>query len=225
MHVLLIEDDRRLAAGILKNLRDEQIVVDSAFDGIEGEHLALVSQFDVILLDIRLPRQDGWATCENLRRKGCSTPILMLTAQTDIDDRIRGLDTGADDYLTKPFHIGELLARMRALVRRRQANRANVLEIGGVRLDMSNRQVFREGRRIDLTSKEFSLLELLMLNEGRIVTRERIIESLWDMNFDPQSNIVEAFIKLLRRKVDRGFSMQMIQTVRGAGYTFGESKD
>ena len=201
----------------------ERFVVDAASDGIEGEHLALVNRYDAILLDIRLPSQDGWTTCAHLRRQGCTTPILMLTAQSEVSDKIRGLDAGADDYLTKPFHIGELVVRVRALVRRQVGNRANILEIAGVTLDMTNHRTTRDGQEILLSSKEFALLELFMLNPGKVITRERIMESLWDMNFDPRSNIVEAFIKLLRQKIDRGFPKPLIHTVRGVGYIFPET--
>ncbi len=223
MHVLLVEDDQKLATGIVKNLAAEQFIIEAASDGIEGEHMAMVNRYDAILLDIRLPKQDGWETCARLRRQGCTTPILMLTAQADVSDKIRGLNTGADDYLTKPFHMGELVARIRALVRRQIGNRANILEIAGVTLDMTSHRATRNGLEISLTNKEFALLELFMLNPGKVITRERIMESLWDMNFDPRSNIVEAFIKLLRQKMDKGFSKPLIHTMRGTGYVFSET--
>lgn len=222
MRILLVEDDRQAADAIAKSLRAEGYAVDIAPDGVIGEELAKVNDNDLIILDLMLPRQDGWTTCAHLRRDKISTPILMLTALDDVSDRIRGLDSGADDYLPKPFHTGELLARIRSLTRRRTEVRSTIVEKYGLRLDLGTHRAFRDEREISLTSKEFSLLELLMMNADKIVSRETISEHLWDMNFEPRSNVIESFVKYLRQKVDRGFPHPLIHTVRGAGYIFAE---
>jgi DNA-binding response OmpR family regulator len=224
MRVLLIEDDPKIASSISKWLRTESYAVDVAADGRKGEELGKTSDYDLIILDIMLPRQDGWTTCTHLRADGVLTPILMLTALGDVSDRIRGLDQGADDYMVKPFHSGELLARVRSLVRRRTEVRSSIVEKFGIRLDLSTHRAQREGRDVLLTAKEFALLELFMMNPGRILTRTVISEHLWDMNFDPQSNVVESFVKFLRKKIDRGFSTPLIHTIRGSGYMFSEEK-
>jgi len=169
-----------------------------------------------------LPRQDGWKTCAHIRRAGILTPILMLTALDSIDNRIAGLDLGADDYLPKPFHIRELLARIRSLARRRSEVRSAVIERFGIRLDLSARRAWRDGNEIPLTAKEFALLELLMMNPDKVLTRETISEHLWDMNFEPKSNVIESFVKFLRQKIDRGYNARLIHTVRGAGYRFSD---
>lgn len=222
MRILLIEDDKRVAAAVSKNLRAESLAVDIAPDGAAGERLAHINEYDVIILDIMLPAQDGWTTCEHLRRDKLLTPILMLTALADVDDRIHGLDHGADDYLTKPFHFGELLARIRALARRRTEVRTTVVEKYGLRLDLNTHKAFREEREIMLTAKEFSLLEFFMLHAEKILSREVISEHVWDMNFEPRSNVIESFIKFLRQKIDKDFAKPLIHTVRGAGYIFSD---
>ena len=222
MHILLIEDDRKIASAVAKHLRAEGYAVDVAADGVVGEEMASVNDNDVIILDVMLPRQDGWITCARIRRAGILTPILMLTALDNVDDRIAGLDIGADDYLTKPFHYGELLARIRSLSRRRTEVRSAVTERFGLRLDLSARRAWRDGKEISLTAKEFSLLELFMMNPDKILTRETISEHLWDMNFEPRSNVIESFVKFLRQKVDRDFGSPLIRTVRGAGYRFSD---
>jgi DNA-binding response OmpR family regulator len=225
MRILLIEDDSKLSASIAKHLRAESFAVDIAGDGKRGEEFAHVNEYDVILLDIMLPHQDGWTTCKNLRRAHVLTPILMLTALDDVDDKIRGLDSGADDYLPKPFHIGELLARIRALARRRTEVRTTDIFHFGLRLDIATHRAYRDGKEIVLTSKEFALLELFMMNPGKILSRETISEHLWDMNFEPRSNIIESFVRFLRQKIDKGFDTSLIQTVRGAGYIFSDEKE
>jgi DNA-binding response OmpR family regulator len=224
MRVLLIEDDKKIASALSKNLRAEGYAVDVAYDGIRGEELAKINDNDVIILDLMLPRQDGWTTCRNLRQEKIMTPILMLTALDDVNDRIRGLDGGADDYLAKPFHFGELVARIRSLLRRGTEVRTTTIERFGLRLDMNTHKAFREGREISLTTKEFALLELFMMNSGKILSREMISEHLWDMNFEPRSNVIESFIKFLRQKVDKGFDSQRIHTVRGSGYMFSDTE-
>jgi two-component system copper resistance phosphate regulon response regulator CusR len=224
MRVLLIEDDNKIAASISRWLRSESFAVDLAADGVAGEELARVNDYDLIILDIMLPKQDGWQTCTHLRKDGIQTPILMLTALGDVTDKIRGLDQGADDYLAKPFYSGELLARIRSLTRRRSEVRTALLENFGVRLNLNTHKAAREGREVTLTAKEFALLHLFMINPGRILTREVISEHLWDMNFDPKSNVLESFIKFLRQKIDRGFDKPLIHTIRGSGYMFSDTE-
>ena len=220
MRVLLVEDDKKISAALSKGLKAEGYAVDNAFDGAKGEELALVNNYDLIILDIILPKQDGWQTCANLRSKKNLSPILMLTALDDVSDKIKGLDSGADDYLAKPFHLGELLARMRALLRRGKEVKSAVLEEFGLKLDLNTHTASREGKEIQLSTKEFALLELFMMNPNKILTREVISEHLWDMNFDPRSNVIESFIKFLRQKIDKEFDKPLIHTVRGAGYIF-----
>lgn len=222
MRVLLIEDGFRIAAALAKSLRAESFAVDIAPDGLKGEELASTNTYDAIILDILLPKQDGWQTCRNLRRKGILTPVLMLTALDEVGDRIKGLDTGADDYLAKPFHFGELLARLRSLMRRHSAVRSAVLERFGLQLDLNTRKASRAGVEIALSAKEFALLELFMMNPEKVISREAMMAHLWDMNFAPKSNVVESFVKFLRQKVDRDFEPPLIHTVRGAGYVFSE---
>jgi two-component system, OmpR family, copper resistance phosphate regulon response regulator CusR len=217
MRILLIEDDVRLSAAVTKNLKAEGFAVDTALNGIKGEELAQINDYDVILLDILMPHQDGWTTCKNLRAAHVMTPILMLTALDDVDDKIRGLNSGADDYLAKPYHLGELLARIRSLARRKTDIRTATLERYGVRLDTARHTASRDGKDVFLSAKEFALLELFMMHGGKIVSREMIIEHLWDMNFNPRSNVIESFVRLLRKKIDRGFRPPLIHTSRGAG--------
>jgi two-component system OmpR family response regulator len=224
MKLLLIEDDRTLAASLTKNLKAESFVVDHAFDGIDGEELASISNYDCILLDIRLPKQDGIVTCKHLRKQGILIPILMLTALDDVTDKVRGLDSGADDYLTKPFSVAELAARIRALSRRQPLERSTVIERHGVVLDPAAHSVRRDGIAIPLGPREFAFLELLITRCGRIVSRDTIMEQLWDMNADPCSNVIDAQIKLLRRKIDKGFPFPLIHTIRGFGYRFGPER-
>lgn len=224
MRILLIEDDKKIASAVSKNLRAEGYAVDIAYDGVKGEELALVSDNDLIILDVLLPLQDGWTTCVNLRKQKVLTPIIMLTALQEVNDKIRGLDCGADDYLAKPFHFGELLARIRSLVRRKSEVRSTVIEKFGLTLNVTTHKAFRDGREIFLTSKEYALLELFMMNPGRILSRETISEHVWDMNFEPRSNVIESFVKFLRQKVDKGFRTRLIHTVRGSGYIFSDTE-
>jgi two-component system, OmpR family, copper resistance phosphate regulon response regulator CusR len=224
MRILVIEDDRKIAAALKKGLKGEGFAVDVAADGAIGEELAQTNDYDVIILDIMLPKQDGWETCKNLRKMANMTPILMLTALDDVSDRIRGLNEGADDYLAKPFHFGELLARIRSLIRRHTRVRSTIVEKFGLVLDLDTHKVNREGQEISLTGKEFALLELFMMHAGKILSRQVISEHLWDMNFDPKSNVIESFVKYLRQKIDKGFSKQLIHTIRGAGYIFSDKE-
>lgn len=222
MRILVIEDDKKIASAISKNLKAESFAVDIASDGSEGEFQAKTNDYDVIILDLMLPGQDGWTTCGNLRNDGILTPILMLTALDDVSDKIRGLNSGADDYLTKPFHTGELIARIRSLARRHTDVRSTNIERFGLVLDIDSHKAIRSGVEIMLTAKEFALLELFMHNPNRIISREEISEHLWDINFDPKSNVIDSFVRYLRQKIDKGFECQLIHTARGAGYIFSE---
>ncbi len=222
MRILIIEDDKKISAGLKKGLAAETYAVDLSPNGEEGERLAKVNSYDAIILDIMLPKQDGLTTCENLRRSGVNTPILMLTALGEVTDKIKGLDYGADDYLTKPFHFGELLARLRVIIRRNSEVKSSKISIYGIELDTSTHLAYRKGKEIKLSSKEFSLLELFMMNPGKILSREFISEHIWDMNFDPKSNVIESFIKFLRQKIDKEFDKPLIHTVRGSGYIFSQ---
>ena len=222
MRVLLIEDDRKFSAALLKSLRAASFAVDAAADGMSGEETAFSNDYDVIILDVIMPRQDGWQTCRNLRKSGVQTPILMLTALDDVQDKIKGLDFGADDYLTKPFNIDELIARLRSLIRRNSVSKSTQIDLYGLSLDQKTRSARREGREIRLTAKEYALLEYFMLNPETVLSREQISEHVWDMNFEPRSNVIEASVKYLRQKIDKGFDKPLILTVRGSGYMFSE---
>lgn len=224
MRILLIEDDKQISMSLSKSLKAEGYAVDLAFDGLNGESLAKTSDYDVIILDIMLPKQDGWTTCKNLRNNNITSPIIMLTALDDVADKINGLDCGADDYLAKPFHFGELMARLRSLSRRKTEVKTAFIDQYGLRLNLNTHQAFREGKEIKLTTKEFALLELFMMKSDKIISRETISEHLWDMNFEPKSNIIESFIKFLRQKIDKGFAQPLIHTIRGAGYIFSNRK-
>ncbi|MDE3057884.1 MAG: response regulator transcription factor [Bacteroidota bacterium] len=225
MRVLLVEDDTKISSALARGLKTEAYAVDVAGDGKTGEELAKINEYDIIILDIMLPKQDGWETCTKLRKDNITTPILMLTALDDVSDRIKGLDTGADDYLPKPFHFRELLARIRALTRRRTESRSAVLELFGVTLDVNTHTAQRDGKTIRLSAKEFALLELFIMNPNKILSRETISEHVWDMNFDPHSNVIEAFVKFLRQKIDKDFPTRLIRTVRGSGYIFTDNKE
>jgi DNA-binding response OmpR family regulator len=225
MRILIIDDDPKLAVSLAKHLRSERFAVDIAATGKRGQELALVNEYDIILLDIRLPDQNGWITCANLRREGLLTPILMLTALDDVQDKIQGLDAGADDYLPKPFHIGELLARIRALTRRKTETKSSLIEKYDLRLDRTTFVVTRNNKKITLSAKEFAMLELFMMHPGKILSRETISEHVWDMNFEPRSNVIESFIRFLRQKIDQGNKQSLIRTIRGVGYMFTDGKN
>lgn len=219
MRILVVEDDRAIASVLERSLKEESYAVDVASDGIEGEWLAMENNYDCIILDVMLPRKDGFAVLSTLRSSGIETPVLMLTAKDQTQDKIHGLDKGADDYLTKPFSLDELFARVRALLRRKQNDYVGtVMEVGHLKIDPSRREVTRAGQKIDLTTKEYSLLEYLARNAGTVVTRNQLSEHVWDMNFEPNSNVVDVYIGYLRSKIDKGFDDAMIRTVRGHGY-------
>jgi heavy metal response regulator len=219
MRILLIEDDPRTASFIIKGLKQEGFAVDHAADGEEGLHLALQNPFDAAVIDIMLPKLDGLTLIERLRQQKFTTPIIVLSARSSVEDRIKGLHVGADDYLMKPFAFSELLARIQALLRRAtKQTEATVLTVEDLRMDLVRRKVFRAEKEIELQPKEFALLEYLMRNPGRVISKTMIMEHVWDYNFDPQTNVVEARICKLRDKVDRGFARNLIRTIRGVGY-------
>jgi len=218
MRVLLVEDEPRVAGFIAKGLREQTYAVDIARDGEEAVYYAGVNQYDLVILDVMLPVKDGYAVCRELRGSGIRTPILMLTARDAVDDRVRGLDCGADDYLTKPFDFKELLARLRALSRRTAEIRPELIRVGDLALNTANHAVTRSGKSISLTAKEYALLEFLMLNQDRIVGREQIAQHVWDENFDPFSNIIDVYVRRLRTKIDVGFERPLLHTRRGEGY-------
>lgn len=223
MYVLLVEDERRLSQLVRRVLEEEGHTVDAAFDGEEGLTMALDGSHDVIVLDIMLPEMNGVEVCRSLRRQKMDTPILLLTALDSVEDKVRGLDAGADDYLPKPFAFQELLARVRALGRRKvQGRESSQLAVDDVTLDLRRRRVQRAGKAIDLSPKEFSLLEYLMRNEGRVVTRTQILDHLWGYDHDSESNLVDVYVAYLRRKLDKGHEKPLIRTVRGIGYALGD---
>jgi heavy metal response regulator len=215
---LLVEDEPRVAGFIAKGLREQAYAVDIARDGEEALYYAGVNEYDLVILDVMLPVKNGYDVCREIRRSGARTPILMLTARDAVEDRIHGLDSGADDYLTKPFDFQELLARMRALLRRSAEIRPEVIHAADLTLDTASHTAVRAGKPISLTTKEYALLEFLMLNQNRVVNREQIAQHVWDENFDPFSNIIDVYVRRLRAKVDEGFERPLIHTRRGAGY-------
>jgi DNA-binding response OmpR family regulator len=218
MRILVVEDSRRLAGIIKRGLLGEGYAVDNAYDGEEAEYMAETTPFDVIVLDIMLPKKDGIAVCRNLRAKGVNIPILMLTAKDSVEDRVTGLDSGADDYLVKPFAFAELLARLRALLRREVLPKTQKLQVGDLALDPQSREVWRDGSRVDLTAKEYAILEYFLRHPNAVVTRTMLGESVWNYEFDGISNIIDVYVRRLRRKIDLDGRDSLIQTVRGAGY-------
>src|SRR5512136_829112 len=218
MRILVVDDDRRLCTVIKRGLLEEAYAVDLAYDGEEGEYLAEVNPYDLVILDIMLPNKDGIEVCHELRTKKINTPILMLTAKDTVEDRIRGLDTGADDYLVKPFAFNELLARVRALLRPEGMSKSPELRVGDLTLNTLTRQIWRGQRPIELTTKEYVILEYFMRHPNVVVTRTMIEEHAWDYDFDSLSNLVDVYIRRLRRKIDDEKDDGLIQTVRGAGY-------
>jgi DNA-binding response OmpR family regulator len=218
MRILLIEDNRRLSDSLRLTLQDDGYVVDVAYDGLEGEELATITSHDVIILDIMLPEKDGLAVCRALRKKHVNTPILMLTARDALLDRVTGLDSGADDYLVKPFEVDELRARIRALLRRESTEKSALLNVADLELDPATHAVRRGGHDIELTAKEFALLEFLIRHPNRLVTREMAEEHLWSYDHTIASNVVDVYIRRLRRKIDDPSPVKLIETVRGVGY-------
>jgi DNA-binding response OmpR family regulator len=225
MKVLVVEDDRKVAGFIEQGLAEEGYIVDVAPDGEEATMLAHVYDYDMILLDIMLPKKNGYQVAMELRREGRNTPILMLTSRDAVEDVVRGLDAGADDYLSKPFRFEELLARMRALVRRGGAERMEILRYGELSLDRLRHQATSGEHRLDLTAKEFQLLEHFLLHPEEVVRRTTLLEKVWDMHFDPESNVVDVHVGNLRRKLARFGSSQAIETVRGVGFCLRRNGD
>jgi DNA-binding response OmpR family regulator len=218
MRVLLVEDNRRLSNSLKASLADDGYAVDVAYDGVEGQELAEMTPYDVIILDIMLPRRDGLDVCRELRNQRINIPILMLTARDAIEDRVKGLDSGADDYLVKPFAIDELHARLRALLRRDSPDKTGLLKVTDLVLDPAAHTVSRNGMPIELTAKEFALLEYLMRNPNRLITRQMVENHVWSYDYEGASNVVDVYIRRLRRKIDEHFDIKLIETVRGAGY-------
>jgi heavy metal response regulator len=223
VHVLLVEDERRIADFISRGLSEQGYAVDVAYDGGEALDWTTVAEFDVIILDVMLPVRDGIQVCRILRERGLKTPILMLTARDAVEDRVRGLDSGADDYLVKPFAFSELLARLRALTRREAIVLGTVLQVGNLAMDTTTREVRRQGMPIELTTKEYALLEYLMRHPNQVLTRTMIAEHVWNYDFDNATNVIDVHIRNLRRKIDDPFPTKLVQTVRGAGYRVSAS--
>ncbi len=218
MRILVADDDRRLTSIVKRGLMEEAYAVDVAYDGEESGYLAEVNPYDLIILDVMMPKKDGIEVCQELRTKSINTPILMLTAKDAVEDRVRGLDAGADDYLVKPFAFNELLARVRALLRRKGMTKSPELKVGELVLNTLTREVWRGQRAIELTTKEYVILEYFMRHPNAVVTRRMLEEHAWDYDFDSLSNLIDVYIRRLRRKIDTEGEGSMIQTVRGAGY-------
>jgi two-component system copper resistance phosphate regulon response regulator CusR len=222
MRLLLVEDQKMAAEYIAKGLTENDFVVDVAYNGVDGLHFLLTNDYDLAILDVMLPGIDGWKIIEMARQAGKQTPIMFLTARDDVEDRVRGLELGAEDYLIKPFSFSELLARARVILRRQTAQSPaaedNLLQVADLTLDFLKHKVSRSGVRIELTQKEFLLLSLLMRRTGEVLSRTVLAEQVWDMNFDPETNVIEVAIRRLRSKIDDGFEDKLLHTLRGAGY-------
>jgi two-component system OmpR family response regulator len=224
MRILLVEDDLKIASFIIKGLKAAGYAVDHALDGEKGLQMALTEPYDTAIIDLMLPKRDGLSLIEKMRQEKIRTPVIILSAKGSVDDRIRGLQTGSDDYLTKPFAFSELLARVQALIRRATGlSEPTRLTVGDLSMNLLTREVTRRGRKIELQPIEFSLLEYLMRSAGRVVSKTMIMEHVWNYNFDPQTNVVEARISRLRDKIDREFDRRLIHTVRGVGYVLKEA--
>jgi len=218
MRILLVEDEPRVAHFIARGLREQSYAVDIATDGEAALYQASTNEYELIILDVMLPLKDGFQVCKQMRSQGLKQPVLMLTARDGVDDRVTGLDCGADDYLGKPFDFKELLARIRALLRRTKEFRPEIIQMADLIVNTSSHTITRAGRPISLTAKEYSLLEFFILRAGKLVGRNEIAEHVWDENFDPFSNIIDVYVRRLRKKIDEGFSPPLIQTRRGEGY-------
>lgn len=224
MKVLLVEDEKRIAAFLCKGLREERFVVDVEHRGDEGLERAMEGGYDAVVLDIMLPGRDGLGILRELRRRGNNVPVLVLTARGEISERVEGLNLGADDYLAKPFAVDEVIARLHALARRASGVRLSVLKLDDLTLNLITREVQRAGNAIELTTREFALLEYLLRSPGRVFTRTNICEHVWDYHFDTETNLVDVYIQRLRKKMDTGYSAKLIRTVRGVGYAIGASE-
>ncbi len=218
MRILVVEDNHRLSTSLKLNLAHEGYSEDTAYDGQEGQDLAELAPYDLIILDVLLPAKDGFEVCRDLRRRRIHTPILLLTARDSVDDRVEGLNCGADDYLVKPFAMRELLARLRALLRRQQPYQPGRLEMGSLVVDPSTHTALRAGQPIELTPKEFALLEFLLRHPNQVVTRQLIEQHIWNYDFECESNVIDVYVRRLRRKIDDPFPVKLLTTVRGIGY-------
>ncbi len=222
MRILIVDDERKAAEYLHKGLTESGYVVDLAFNGDDGLHLALSEFYDLIVLDVMMPGRDGWSVLASLRRAGRQTPVLFLTARDSVDDRVKGLESGADDYLVKPFAFSELLARIRSILRRGPTRQLEQLTAADLELDIARHRAVRAGQRLDLTPKEFALLSLLVRRRGEVLSRTLISELVWEMNFDSDTNVVDVAVRRLRAKVDDPFTRKLIRTVRGVGYVLDE---
>ena len=222
MRILVIEDEKKIASFIKRGLKEQGYAVDLAHAGDEGLFKAEINPYDLIVLDIMLPGKDGLFICRELRKKKITVPVLMLTARDEIEDKISGLDSGADDYLTKPFAFGEFLARIRALLRRKDEAKTTKLKVADLELDQLSHKVTRAGKEIDLTNTEYSLLEYMMINANQLVTRTMISEHVWNEDFDSFSNVINVYVNYLRNKIDTGFDKKLVHSVRGRGYILKE---
>jgi two-component system copper resistance phosphate regulon response regulator CusR len=225
MRILLVEDEPRVAQFVAKGLRERSYAVDTARDGESALYQTEINEYDLVILDVMLPGKNGFEVCRELRERAVKTPVLMLTARDAVDDRVEGLDSGADDYLIKPFEFKELLARVRALLRRAREFRPSVLQVADLTLNTASHTASRAGRQIELTAKEYALLEYFALQHGRLLGREEIAEHVWDENFDPMSNVIDVYVRRLRKKVDEGFDRPLIHTRRGAGYVLSSKEE
>lgn len=223
MRLLLVEDDVRIASFVSKGLRENSYAVDHVTDGEQALYQTEINPYDLLILDVNVPSANGFEICRQVRQNGGNMPILMLTARDAVEDRVAGLDCGADDYLTKPFEFRELLARLRALLRRHREIRAEKIAVNDLEINTRSQQVTRAGKAVSLTAKEYSLLEFLAVNKGRVLGRQEIAEHVWDERFDPFSNLIEVYIKRLRDKIDEGHQTRLIHTRRGAGYRFDDT--
>lgn len=224
MRILVVEDDVKIASFVVKGLREAGFAVDHAANGEDGLHLALTISYDAAVIDIMLPERDGLSLIREIRGQGVSTPVIILSARRSVNDRVKGLQTGSDDYLTKPFSFSELLARVQALIRRSSGTTDPThLQVGDLSMDLIRRDVIRAGKKIDLQPREFALLEYMMSGAGRVITRTIIMEHVWNYDFDPQTNVVDVLVCRLREKVDRDFSKKMIHTIRGVGYVLKDT--
>ena len=218
MRILVVEDEKKVASFIKRGLEEEGYAVDAVFRGNDGYDLASQGIYDLIVLDISLPGMDGISVLKGLRERSVATPVLLLTVRATIEDKVLGLDSGADDYLTKPFAFEELLARVRALLRRRPGSEPAILKFAGITLDPARRAVFLNDKKVDLTTKEYALLEYFMRNPGRVLTRTMITEHVWNYDFDTETNVIDVYVNYLRKKIDRNPDKRLIHTVRGVGY-------
>jgi two-component system copper resistance phosphate regulon response regulator CusR len=224
MKILVVEDEKKAASYLRKGLAENGFVVDVAVDGEDGLHLAQTGGHDLLILDVMLPGRDGWSIVSELRRAGRQTPVLLLTAKDSVEDRVKGLELGADDYLVKPFAFSELLARVRSILRRGPARQSETIRHADLEIDLARHRAARAGKRLDLTPKEFALLTLLVRRPGEVLSRTLIAEQVWDMNFDSGTNVVDVHVRRLRSKVDDPFGQKLIHTVRGVGYVLDERR-